>query len=299
MKLSKNREKSSICCGVKLYSQDFFNSIEDRIWLSSGTQTVSTANGYKFHNCAYIPKTPWRRPTSEEISKLLSNQYPHTNNLPEHIVIFPFPLNIYSELNRALHIKCKMEGIEKIQLLSDNKKLIQETDLRLEVNIFNKYIVNNFLLPNSRLVEEAIYLSRKCISSSWYEKNKSLVGLHVDDWDGGSIEQRRTISLPKIALNLGNSQRYLLFINISLVDIYKKLNAQGLKTTGNCNSLIKLFLKTFPEYPVVKIAIQPGEAYSLFADYIIHDGYPINMKSFDFHIHVRGQFSFQKCSINT
>jgi hypothetical protein len=53
--------------------------------------------------------------------------------------------------------------------------------------------------------------------------------------------------------------------------------------------LIHAFLHKFPEYPVVRLAVLPGEAYIAPTENMIHDGTTEGMRVLDQQVTVRGR----------
>ena len=116
------------------------------------------------------------------------------------------------------------------------------------------------------------------------------IGLHIDDLDGLPIE-RREESTTRLCVNLGLNARYLLFINVSTLLIAAML--AGDATGGSfihlrSTPLIHAFLKAFPEYPVTRLEVRPGEAYIAPTENMIHDGSTLGMSGMDHQVTLRG-----------
>ena len=56
-------------------------------------------------------------------------------------------------------------------------------------------------------------------------------------------------------------------------------------------SIRELFLSNYPDYPVIKIRVSPGEAYIAPTENMIHDGCTINKQFFDVIMTIRGNFN--------
>ncbi|ARO87554.1 hypothetical protein EBAPG3_007100 [Nitrosospira lacus] len=117
------------------------------------------------------------------------------------------------------------------------------------------------------------------------------IGLHVDDWFARDGDDRA--SLPgRLCINLGEEVRYLLMLNLPLTVLHSNLPAN--LATANMNlsgtPLARFFMTRFPRYPVLKIAIEPGEGYVLASENIIHDGSTEGTQNWDIAIHFLGNF---------
>ena len=117
------------------------------------------------------------------------------------------------------------------------------------------------------------------------------IGLHIDDLDEQPL-RRREESTSRLCVNLGLSRRYLLFINLGVGRMAELLSAAqnltdclGLRPTP----FIHAFLRAFPEYPVVRLAVLPGEAYISPTENMIHDATTECMTDPDLQVTVRGR----------
>ena len=68
------------------------------------------------------------------------------------------------------------------------------------------------------------------------------------------------------------------------------MTAFDLNNKYEINNIYKQFALSFPEYPVLRIKINPYEAYIAPTEFIIHDGSNINTKYPDINLVVRGYF---------
>jgi uncharacterized protein len=117
------------------------------------------------------------------------------------------------------------------------------------------------------------------------------VGLHVDSWFGTPLSTREH-SQNRICVNAGRSPRHFLFINLGLARMNAILNGTDLSEMPYYGSdLGHEFMAAFPGYPVVRLTIQPGEAYIAPTENIIHDGSTLGMGHQDLAIHLIGSFA--------
>jgi len=115
--------------------------------------------------------------------------------------------------------------------------------------------------------------------------NSRFIGLHIDDLDALPID-RREDSTTRLCINLGDSARYLLFINLSASSMARAVGGDAMQMRST--PLIHAFMNSFPDYPVARLEIRPGEAYIAPTENMIHDGSTLGMSSVDHQVTLRG-----------
>jgi hypothetical protein len=126
----------------------------------------------------------------------------------------------------------------------------------------------------------------------------SFIGLHIDDLDEMPIAQRAA-STARLCLNLGQDTRELLFVNLSATTMARELTRASGAGAGvgdgeggyfdmRSTPLIHAFLRRFPDYPVVRLRVAPGEAYIAPTENMIHDGSTLRMQHEDLQVTLRG-----------
>lgn len=116
------------------------------------------------------------------------------------------------------------------------------------------------------------------------------LGLHVDNWSG--LAPRARAQAPnRLCVNLGKEPRRLLFLNLSLGQILPHLPAATVSDLQlGATHLARLFMERFPRYPVLSLAIEPGEAYIAPTENLVHDGCTVGASSPDVCLTVLGYF---------
>jgi hypothetical protein len=98
------------------------------------------------------------------------------------------------------------------------------------------------------------------------------IGLHVDNWDDLPLDARER-GRRRLCVNLGLRPRYLLFLRTPLSALVK---AGGFPSTVPENMspamLVRAHLRRHAGQLVARVRIDPGEAYIVNADDVIHDG---------------------------
>lgn len=110
--------------------------------------------------------------------------------------------------------------------------------------------------------------NHKLPTITYNENTKSYIGLHIDSWDSTQIYT--TNPKNRICVNLGSGIRFFYFINLSIEQINGLYESTNLKE-NNKKDLVSYFFKRETCYPVVRVALNPGEYYIAPTERIIHD----------------------------
>ena len=103
----------------------------------------------------------------------------------------------------------------------------------------------------------------------------------------------------RISINLGLDDRFLLFVSASLDQIHQMLADRKIQyrmqSSIATHEFRAAFMSDFPDFPVVKVRIRPGEAYLAPTENLIHDGCTVGQTHFDVQFAACGHFRPQ-CS---
>jgi hypothetical protein len=123
-------------------------------------------------------------------------------------------------------------------------------------------------------------------------RHERFTGLHVDSWYQHALADRAG-SPNRISINLGPRDRFFLCVNLPVQRLAELLAQQHPYEDGHRDAgfgLPRSFLRRFPDYPVTRIRIRPGEAYLSPTENIIHDGYAPPQGQIDLQFSCRGYF---------
>jgi len=115
----------------------------------------------------------------------------------------------------------------------------------------------------------------------------------VDSWYRRDFGLSRREHAPnRVCVNLGLSDRFFLYLNIPIGEIYELIRNIGSPQENAYGASIVAtdFMKSFPYYPVVRVRVRPGEAYVAPTENIAHDASSIDMKAMDITLSIRGRF---------
>jgi len=113
------------------------------------------------------------------------------------------------------------------------------------------------------------------------------IGLHVDNWDDLPLRERAR-GRRRLCVNLGLMPRYLLFLPtpLSVLASADKL-PRNIPACVSPATLVRAHLGQHLQQLVARVRIDPGEAYIMNADDIIHDG---ASEAIDVALHFLGHF---------
>jgi hypothetical protein len=116
------------------------------------------------------------------------------------------------------------------------------------------------------------------------------IGLHVDDWDqrapGARVGGRR-----RVGVNLGLAPRYLVFLRDPLSGLVAKGRLPAYAAEGlSAPNLVRAYLVKNLDAPAFRVRIDPGEAYIVNAEDVIHDGASHAHDTLDISLHFLGHF---------
>lgn len=279
--------------GIRLFIEPINLDLENnRLSLYEGTMLVekyfSDQNkSNQYYPKSFIPKLPSRSLFGTEKNILCSpnlENYRMGNslaivNIPNHILSgfdYVKDLIIKGDTNNlALALNSEQSKLNSLRVVNYVKKFGNPTESTGALGIN---------LPD--LITVTRYGCDK-------DTKKRYVGLHIDNSYWQEKLERRHLSPVKICINLGLQARYLLFINLSLKDILKTLQNLGINNQiqdkGPPN-IVKLFMENFPNYPVIRLTILPGEAYIAPVENMIHDGSTLGCSQHSVNLQIRGYF---------
>lgn len=109
-------------------------------------------------------------------------------------------------------------------------------------------------------------------------------GMHVDSWDGLGLNARRQAS-NRLALNLGEAPRYLLFVPRQIASMMPLL-ASRRRETGL--DLVQSYFSSDCDSRIYRLEVRPGEYYVAPTENLLHDGSSWGMAGEDKVVMARG-----------
>jgi hypothetical protein len=273
----------SLITGIKI----FFGgrrSPAGRLQLSAGT--IPAHGRCRYEEGALAPAATWRPPSWREHSMLLGR------GIPPHygsaIGVIPMPerlLRLFGVLRKAA-----ARGLSKPEL----QELLGSRDFHEPVAAVSDYMREHFSTELSGEEQEEIKGGIRVnapaqSTTTEHPETRELVGLHVDDWSRIDVS-RRAFAPNRLTLNLGCQDRFFIFLNQPIAAIYERVHGL-VRSTDGCTSIARMFMTSYPDYPVVRLRVRPGEAYIAPTENLIHDGCTLDMSAADISLSLRGRIA--------
>ncbi|MFP3833884.1 hypothetical protein [Chryseobacterium sp. SIMBA_028] len=237
--------------GIKILAE--LSSSDDRlVSINNGTESPQTGN---YAQGALIPKNTFRSLSDSEKNIVFAAKENTLNfGYNEIIKVVTLPENIQNDIKKInLNMVESYEELEQTTALDDFKVLAKD----LMTYILSKTINSEIHNLGIQIEPGNEYTTTK--------QNDQYIGLHIDSWDKQPISEREK-SKNRICFNIGKEARYLYFINIPA----NQLSTES--SDAEIDEIVTHFLVSNPEYPVLRIRINPFEGYIAPTEYIIHDG---------------------------
>jgi hypothetical protein len=286
LSLTTSRLKS----GVKIAIDKDLLTV-DRFSLSDGSIEIAPDLYPQYSHPAFLPKLPWRQPTAVENESLISST--DIQERSETISIVQFPTTAISSLQNLITWG---EGVHGESVTAT--EIIAHPDYASARSQTQEYILSKYALAPAidcrELIRCNVDLPTSTINAIEYLPAKLFAGLHLDSWDYLPF-RRRHQARNRICINLGREVRYFLLINLTLKQIFDELNLVDPDDIYQDYRGVRLpnkFMEAFPDYPVVRLAIHPGEAYIAPTENFIHDATSIGKTLTDWNITFLGNFKF-------
>jgi hypothetical protein len=279
---------SRLKSGVKIAIDNDLPTI-DRFSLSDGSIEIDPDLYPQYSHPAFIPKLPWRAPTAEELASLTSST--DIKERSETIAIVEFPEVAISSLQNLISW-----GEREYGKSVTASEIIAHPEYEAARSQTQEYILARYALAPEidcrELIRCNVDLPTSTINEMEYLPAKPFAGLHLDSWDYLPFRNRHR-ARNRICINLGNEVRYFLLINLTLKQIFTELNLVDPDDIYQDYRGVRLpnkFLRAFPDYPVVRLAVHPGEAYIAPTENFIHDATSLGKTLTDWNITFLGNF---------
>jgi hypothetical protein len=250
-----------------------------RVSLSSGTTRLRQPESDKlgYNREAFVPSKPWREPAEHEWKRLWQN-----SGITD--VEFVGVAKVPDEL---------LSGISNIVSEGREGALSQvQTD---RINELTRPLVDHFcdrFAYPKEPVNHGVSVNMPGLETVTFDAQRRYLGLHLDSWDGRPLKSRAQ-SLNRISVNIGAEPRYFLFLNLPLMAIARVLALDVGTLYRTLNWLGPAFMSRFPRYPIVRVRIDPGEAYVAPTDNVIHDASTVDCHGPSVSLTLRGWFTRQ------
>jgi hypothetical protein len=247
------------------------------------SQGCERTTDIKYASPAYIPKVPFRKATSDELSHLLHEPYV----LGAHDCV---------QVKRlSFSVSCPfMKGISDLSLM-DRDEVARFVGSGVGQYAYNQFLrdLDNEFFGSLRVNVDRSHVAGICVKQpglvtlTTSNVEGLFVGMHVDDSYGYPFGLRWKAPL-RICANFGLEDRTLLFLPELVDSISKELEHNNLTFT-NAKCLSEYFLNLSSEKKVYGIRVRPGEAYVAPTENLIHDATTLASTGTDIAFHALGR----------
>jgi hypothetical protein len=274
-----------LVAGVGLHDpHGLLRTCPDRLALSSGTQPVGSLALSDYRDTAFVPRSPWREPGSQERRLLLAAEPPVS--IGSHITLVRVPDEVMAHFAALRHRLHSRSSVDELRAWLDQHPFTAACDALEES--FRIYLRSEF-----QLMEGGGIVCRETgLPTTTTNDTGKYIGLHVDSWYRAKLHERANAP-NRISINLGLKTRFLLYINLPLASIAALALEQyptDSRLRENHDGLHRLFMSHFGSYPVVRMRLDPGEGYIAPTENLIHDATTPGKKAPDVQYRVRGRF---------
>jgi hypothetical protein len=259
-------------------SRIFFDSkiceTTSRLAISSGIVPVdnSCAAGQHYIPWAFVPKPPWHSPSRADLQILTDDAVSGQPwDIGADVAIVIIPEDYISPFASMLDD----EGIRERCTPGEYTTISRHPQWDSNLGRLRAYVMG----LSRGDVTDAIYFRiadpglLTVTKDEFGADNRNFAGLHLDSWDRLPLRFRHR-SRNRLCINFGREPRYSLFMNLPLMVMFRHMGLRDPEDIYRDYRGLYLghrFMKARPDYPVVRLRIDPGEAYILPTDNLLHD----------------------------
>jgi hypothetical protein len=253
----------------------------DRIVLeaSSGSFRSSvSASG----RSVYLPRPDWRPLRPDESARLLADEWPRDS--PTVTIVDLGTPALERARREIVPVLAASAGDGELRAATAGVTACMLDALRERVG-----------LACEEAEHQAVHLSPPGLEGTAYDRGtRSYVGLHIDnEWlRGADVDHASNASFGLLGVNLGSRERYLVFVNLDAAALSAAVEAGGGGETGFTEALKDGFLERHADYPVLRLRLEPGQAYICNPQRIIHDGATNSAGAPDLSLLVFGRYAW-------
>lgn len=270
--------------GVQLYSD--LPGIADQLLINEGTMlpAAEAESGFYYHPGSYIPRRQWRVLAPSEMKTLLTRSK-HAD-FRKSICVG----NIPDDLKDAF-LTLELDEVSEVDKVMPQIRKKEQEVIRLNEKL------DEFLRPFSsdgnfkfHRITRAMP-DRETITCHYRGGRHIYIGLHIDQ---SRLFTPHTAyrSGNRISINLSKERRYLAFVNLSVLQVYRMIKEKASDADPAIDSynIGSLFFKYYPDYPVIKIGLNPFQYYIAPTDNFFHDATTAGNQAIDITIVYTGVF---------
>jgi hypothetical protein len=238
----------------------------DQVQIGPGVYHPTTADSPLAMDAAYLAGGPWRGPSEAERNILFASR-PLTLSASVSV------LDLGSQLLGHLRDLLLPQVAVRVGVLGEGDPIETATHILPQAQglILQALTDRHGVVPEEIGPVDLVINRPGLLSTAIKAATGACIGLHIDTHEPLPLTQRRS-AMTLCAANIGAAERYLDFINLPVRQIVASLAGSKVPVPETAPALKDAFLLTYPDYPVVRITVPPGQAYLCNTQDTIHDG---------------------------
>jgi hypothetical protein len=282
--------------GLKIYSH--LATISEQLLINGGTKPAPiksssvlkySESGLKYSEESYLPIQNWRELSKNELKILVDEKSTKREHFSKSIYLG----DISPELKKCLQSLnlASCDDLDEIYpKFTSNEPIVKE--ITKELDNFLRTFSSSKNYKFHRL--SGAMPGRETVTRLIIDQEYIYLGLHIDQSRYFNIHTAYK-SGNRISINLSNEPRALIFINLTMIQVFnmlkEKLDFFDMKIIPD--DIGALFFKHFPEYPAIKLIQKPFQYYIAPTDNFFHDASTFGNKEIDITLVYTGFFDMK------
>ena len=214
--ITKQSQYNKLVSDIKIMTDSNFDidSLSNKLTINNGTEYLDPLSeiAKDYAGESFIPKSTWRRLEIDELELLIADS--EHFDVSSTIGIMQIPASKLALLQQTLAFS---EGHFEI-----NDKILYQQAIVQITNYLQAYCLPQVPIKSLGINSSFSGLVTTTRDEINYLPNKPHVGLHLDSFEKYPLK-RRHLSHNRLCINIGEETRYFLFLNLSLMQIFRML----------------------------------------------------------------------------
>jgi hypothetical protein len=261
---------ATLAAGLRIDVESGLPPLSTRVALSAGTQRAAELPdlAQQYTADAILPRGPWREASLDELRRLRFE--PAAGDAWRRGAdgaVVRLPQALIAPLTAVLERQGARASTEV-----DTRAAIAADPLWMAgIAALSRYLAARYRAPFDQGILRIT--APGLVTLTQGDDRKQRIGLHLDSWDRMPLRHRHR-ARNRICINLGRAPRAVLLINLPLMDLFSQLelaDPEDILADFRGLRLGARFMRAQPDYPALRLRIDPGEAYILPTDNLVHD----------------------------
>jgi hypothetical protein len=251
--------------------------LEERIALS-GSALADAELAAPYRPNAIIPRADWRVPTAEELAALSWDGHAAA---ADDVLVIALPELVKAVRATLRHVPQELEAL---------RFAVKSAEFQAALSSRVEELIPYCREPDGLRFHGAFASPMGKRTSTFLDSVESPrhLGMHVDTGDAaGASGLAREKCRRRLCVNAGESARYFLFVPVRVSSLAK---CGGEEASLDADRFTTAFLSANRDHPIIRLRVDPGEAYVASTEDLIHDATTEPMTTVDISLHFIGHF---------